>query len=201
MISRELGRLGLGSNFISRSLRRKLDCYIATSEAIRSDLLASGIVPERIQLIPNGVDLGEAEPWTRKASRFLYLGRLSTNIERDVPGLLAAFDKVADRHPDAELAVVGGGDLRESTAQLVKRLKYAHKVLLPGTQPAADWLRWADFFVLPSRRRDYRMRCWRQCRSDCPVLRTTFRQIARLSTTAGAVCSFPSVASINLCPR
>jgi glycosyltransferase involved in cell wall biosynthesis len=38
--------------------------------------------------------------------RFLYLGRLSTNIERDVPTLLRAFDRLASDLSDVELAAV-----------------------------------------------------------------------------------------------
>lgn len=148
----ELYRLGLGADLIARSIRRNLDGYIATTSAMRGDLLASGVPEEAIRLIPNGVDLPKIERWTRKGSRFLYLGRLSTTADRDVLSLLAAFDRLADRRADVELAVVGGGDLFDATALLVRDLKHANRVVLPGTQPAAKWLRWADFFVLPSRR-------------------------------------------------
>ena len=83
---------------------------------------------------------------------FLYLGRLSTNANRDVPALVRAFDHLATTHPDLELAIVGGGDLFEQTRRLVETCAARNRIHLPGFDRPEKWLAWADCFVLPSRK-------------------------------------------------
>jgi glycosyltransferase involved in cell wall biosynthesis len=66
--------------------------------------------------------------------------------------LIRAFDRLADRLPDAELALVGEGDLFVETAALVARTRNQERMRMPGLQNPEPWLQWADCFVLPSRR-------------------------------------------------
>jgi glycosyltransferase involved in cell wall biosynthesis len=84
--------------------------------------------------------------------KFLYLGRLSTNIKRDVPTLIKAFDRLAAGRADLELALVGGGDLFEQTRRLVDVCAARARIHLCGFDVPERWLAWADCFVLPSRR-------------------------------------------------
>jgi glycosyltransferase involved in cell wall biosynthesis len=104
--------------------------------------------------IPNGVDLPDnlAQHESGKvARRFLYLGRLSTNSRRDIPTLIRAFDRVAARHTDIELALVGNGDLFGDTLALVNACVARDRIQVPGFDTPNKWLSWADCFVLPSR--------------------------------------------------
>ena len=151
----EIEKAGLSGGFVASLLRRLIPLWIATTEAVATALHRAGIPTERIRRIPNGVELPVATDAARRQGpvrRFLYLGRLSTNTHRDVPTLIRAFDRLADEIPDAELALVGNGDLFQETAALVARSRNAERIRMPGLQPPEPWLAWADGFVLPSRR-------------------------------------------------
>ena len=151
----ELAAIGVGGNFLSRSMIQDLDHWVATTLAVADSLQKWHVPQERITLIPNGVDIPVMDNQSRKLSaarHFLYLGRLSTNIQRDVPTLIRAFDRLADQTPRVELALVGDGDLYQETADLASRCRNRERIQMPGLQDPEPWLRWADCFVLPSRR-------------------------------------------------
>lgn len=177
-----LNEVGIGGNWLRRLMIRDLDCWIATTQAVRRSLLDWGVAANRITMIPNGVDTdGGSVPRRRisGARRFLYLGRLSTGIQRDVPTLVRAFDRLADQLPDAELALVGDGNRFQETADVIAQCHNRGCIQMPGLQKPDPWLQWADCFVLPSRREGFRMRCWRRWLIACPVLPTTFRRIGK----------------------
>ena len=69
-----------------------------------------------------------------------------------MPTLIRAFDRLADQTPEVELALVGDGDLYQETADLVSQCRNRERIQMPGLQDPEPWLRWADCFVLPSRR-------------------------------------------------
>ena len=146
--------MGFGGDRLTRSMVRNMNCWVATTQAVRDTLLQLTIPTDRIAKIPNGVDLVdrlERSDECRAIRNFVYLGRLSTNIRRDVPTLIAAFDRAADCAPDLRLALVGSGDLYDETRALVKQCKHRHQIEMPGETAAEPWLRWAHCFVLPSR--------------------------------------------------
>ncbi len=149
----ELAAIGSGGPSLVRVMIQRLDCWVATTQAVRDSLLDGGVSPEKIATIPNGVELPPVRNPRRPepARRFLYLGRLSTNTQRDVPALVRAFDRIADELPDAELAIAGDGDLYGETAALAAKARNKARIQMPGTQPPAPWLDWAHCFVLPSR--------------------------------------------------
>ena len=151
----EAAKSGLTGRVIAWAGRFAFTRWVATTQAVKDALLRAGVNSQRIVIIPNGVDLppvrDSARP-SRPVRRFLYLGRLSTNTQRDVPGLIAAFDRLAGEIHDVELALVGDGDLLEPTRSLVARCSHAERITVPGQGDAAQWLTWADCFVLPSRR-------------------------------------------------
>jgi L-malate glycosyltransferase len=146
-------RTGLSGKLVAWLVRRSIQKWIATTEAVEQGLIRAGIPARKIVRIPNGVPL-PAEPVHLPGTirRFLYLGRLSRNIDRDVPTLLAAFDRLARTNPEVELAVVGGGDLLDETVDIAAALASRERIHLPGFDDSARWLAWADGFVLPSRR-------------------------------------------------
>lgn len=151
----EAAKAGLAGRVVARVGRRAFTRWVATTQAVRSALVRAGVDARRIVVIPNGVDLPESPTHpqvARPVRRFLYLGRLSTNTQRDVPGLIQAFDGLADSFADVELAVVGGGDLLVETRALAAGCRNADRIQVPGQGGAAHWLAWADCFVLPSRR-------------------------------------------------
>lgn len=150
----EIARAGVMGRLAAWAGRYAFNHWVATTDAVRDSLVRAGVAAARVVLMPNGVEvLGLDERATnRHVRRFLYLGRLSTNTQRDVPGLLQAFDLVASEYPDAELAVVGGGDLLSDTRQRASVCRHASRIRVTGPGDAGEWLQWADCFVLPSRR-------------------------------------------------
>lgn len=150
----EIEKGGLTGSFVSWLIRVLISNWIATTEAVSQALVRAGINPKRIARIPNGVDLsdiGVSHVGGNSVRRFLYLGRLSTNSQRDVPTLIRAFDRLAVTHSDVELALVGSGDLFEETLTLVNTCGASDRIHMPGLDDSNKWMSWANSFVLPSR--------------------------------------------------
>lgn len=150
----EVARTGVTGRIVARLGTRAFTRWVATTRAVKDALCRADVDERRIVVIPNGVDVVSTvdRQHARPIRRFLYLGRLSTNIERDVPGLIQAFDRLADRMEGVELAIVGGGDLLEQTRAFAAGCRHAQRIQVPGPGVASEWLAWADCFVLPSRR-------------------------------------------------
>ncbi len=151
----EIEKAGVSGRLVTWLIRLLITNWIATTEAVKQALIRGGINQEYIVRIPNGVDLpafSAQHNWRDPVRCFLYLGRLSTNIQRDVPTLIRAFDRLAAQYPDVQLALVGGGDLLEETRTLANKCKACDRIQLPGFGHPDKWLAWADCFVLPSRR-------------------------------------------------
>jgi glycosyltransferase involved in cell wall biosynthesis len=150
----EIENTGASGPLVAWLARRLIQTWVATTAAVEAALIRAGVEPRNIVRIPNGVDLqddlGSGHPVDR-VRRFLYLGRLSRNSQRDVPTLVRAFDRLATNYPDMELAVVGDGDLFEETKRLAQSCVARDHILLPGFDGSKKWLAWADCFVLPSR--------------------------------------------------
>ncbi len=141
--------------FVAWLVKSFVGTWVATTGAVEEALRRAGVAPERIVRIPNGVDLPSGQkdlPGSGLVRRFLYLGRLSTGANRDVPTLIRAFDRLARIHREIELAIVGGGDLLEETRQLVASCETRERIYTPGFGQSDKWLAWTDCFVLPSRR-------------------------------------------------
>jgi glycosyltransferase involved in cell wall biosynthesis len=134
---------------------------IAVSRAVESHLRETGLVtPEKIVLIPNGVDLSSFDPrghsFPESASRsgsFVIgcAGRL--RAEKGQAVLLAAFSRLAHARADARLEIAGEGPLRGALEGQARRLQVAEKVRFLGHvrhgAMAATLAGW-DLFVMPS---------------------------------------------------
>lgn len=150
----EMGRQGFMNRLLVPIGRRIFTRWVATTQAVADALGRAGVDSRRIVVIPNGVDLvPDKLAWRpRPVRRFLYLGRVSANADRDVAGLLHAFDIAAAQVPDAILAVVGDGDQLDAARCEAAACTHAERIQLPGTGDSRHWLDWADCLVLPSRR-------------------------------------------------
>ena len=115
------------------------------------------VLPDRITVIPNGVDPafyrppsdGEERTAQPRVLRMLYVGRL--DVEKCVQRLVDAMTHVSS---DVELVIVGEGSLRDEITRQISRLGLSN-VKLVGVARGAElvrWYRWADAFVLPSDR-------------------------------------------------
>jgi len=139
---------------IARFVRAVVPRWVAISDAVEQELLKAGVRRSRISRIPNGVEVPKSlsdRDRVPNVRKFLYLGRLTRSANRDVPTLISAFAKLASKHKDLELALVGGGDLLDHTRSLVEATSVSARIHMPGFDDPAKWLTWADCFVLPSR--------------------------------------------------
>jgi glycosyltransferase involved in cell wall biosynthesis len=134
---------------------KNYDAVIVFSEGQRKMLIEYGVSPQCVRVIPNGVDVVTYSPAPSDYKQAIhasvlvaYVGRLDP--EKNVPDLLAAFQKVDPPH-DHKLVIVGNGmDL----AQLRRKASGDHRVILRGyvgdLRERLRILRAADIFVLPS---------------------------------------------------
>ena len=111
-------------------------------------------VQKRTRIIPNPA-MVTGEPGVPVASNghartMIAMGRLVPQKGLDL--LLQAFARVADKHPDWSLEILGEGQLRGELEALTQSLGLRERVRLPGTtkEPHAK-LRSADLFVMSSR--------------------------------------------------
>lgn len=121
---------------VEASLREKLPsagALVALSREMSEELVALGIAPQKIRILPNAVDAARfaASPEKRQAVRaglgiaenaFVFLCVARNHPQKDFPTLLAAFRGVRRRNPQRDVhLVIAGRDaegLRSQTADL-----------------------------------------------------------------------------------
>ncbi len=143
--------------------RRWSDAFITISPDIYDELLHNGLAKDKLWNIRNGVDVQHFSPASAAARAELrqslglpqrptvvFTGRLVH--EKGIDVLLAAWQGVARRLPDAQLVIVGEGDLRSGFETQAQELGIRDAVrFVGGCDDVAPYLRAADAFVLPSR--------------------------------------------------
>ncbi|MBQ3194491.1 MAG: glycosyltransferase [Oscillospiraceae bacterium] len=111
-----------------------------------------GMVPERIPVIYNGVDLSRCmvkESYESETLTLVHVGRF--NEQKNHKGLLEAFQKILAVCPDCRLNLLGDGELRESVEAYADALGIAQQVSFLGSQSNVyPYLNEADIFLLPS---------------------------------------------------
>jgi PEP-CTERM/exosortase A-associated glycosyltransferase len=150
------------SRALETAVLRRVHHVIAICEGIRAEVISRGIPPERITVVPNGV---EAE-WLERRARatdlaaqlelgagpvFGYIGSFSRY--EGLPFLIGAMPELLARFPGARLLLVGGGRDEEAVRAAARRAGSA--VVLPGRVPqerVRDLFTLLDVFVLPRRR-------------------------------------------------
>jgi glycosyltransferase involved in cell wall biosynthesis len=131
------------------------DRIVAINEEIIAELREVGVPPERIVVIPNGVEIdGDYKRDYRLDSNVtvVFVGRLHPQKGLDV--LLPAFKQVICSRPDLgwRLWLLGDGPLRTELEMMTKQLGIAQKVKFWGrVNDVSAYLAQADMFVLPSR--------------------------------------------------
>jgi glycosyltransferase involved in cell wall biosynthesis len=161
-IESALHRAGSWSRLLGRLHRQVNACVVTTGSAF-AEAVRFGIPANRIQQIPNGVDLDEFAPATgeekaliktrlglQRALVVIYCGRLTS--EKNPDGLLEAWRIVAQDVGNVELVLVGDGPLRPLLENSVRNSHHSDSVRLVGIQSqVVSWYRAADVYVLPSR--------------------------------------------------
>lgn len=152
---------------VENLISRQASAYIAISREIAGQLVEQGFYPERIERLPNGVDMkrfftvnSQAEtdalrdklklPIAKKI--VLYSGRLINRKGYDL--VLAAWPRIYAACPDAHLVVVGGGSNKsvEALKQLDAGLRGATVTYVGSVTDPAPYLAACDVYLFPSRR-------------------------------------------------
>ena len=171
-----------------RRLARMAAACIAITEGERVDFAECGVLPERVVVIPNGIDpaeyrLDDAQVAVAQfrqmsgvgESRFLlFLGRLNPIKGPDL--LLEAFSQLASKVPDIHLVFAGPDDgmretLETSAAVLNLRERVHFSGFLGGSDKVAA-LHAATLLVIPSRREAMSIVVLEGGICGCPVLFT-----------------------------
>lgn len=148
-------RRGLGGPAPVRRLQtlacRAAHRMVANSRAAANQLVAQGVPPRHIDLIPNGIDVSmfpvrDDRPRPRK---IVMVARLFPEKRIDV--LIAAVPAVLARYPDVEFQIVGEGPCRQQLVDQARNAGVLAQVHLMGHRddvPAI--LATSDLFVLSS---------------------------------------------------
>ncbi len=122
-----------------RELFNYASALIAVSRSMVNRLVALGATPSRVHLVPYGVDTAHFHPGDPGAAppHFIGIGRF---VDKKAPYLtLLAFQKVALKHREARLTLVGDGPLRETCLEMVHVLGLTGRVDMPGVK-TPDWI-------------------------------------------------------------
>lgn len=128
------------------SVLRECECFIALSSAIERELLDVGVPQERIERLPNAVEVPASPIEIRPIAKCaIYVGRLEER--KRLGDLIDAFHLVRETHGDAELHLVGDGAGRAGLQQRTSSARFHGSVDDPQRLLAQ-----ADLFVFPSER-------------------------------------------------
>jgi glycosyltransferase involved in cell wall biosynthesis len=158
--SRLLSRRQRLYHLADRWALRRYPRVIAVAEATAGRLRSIGVRPERITVIPNGIDLdawrplpqgSPPPPGLRPGRRVVgAVGRLS--IDKDMDTLIRALARLGASRPDLDLVLVGDGPESARLRALARSEGVADRVLFLGHRADLRELYAAmDVFVLSSR--------------------------------------------------
>jgi glycosyltransferase involved in cell wall biosynthesis len=160
LLSRRIG-FPLQKNFVSRARYRTVERFIANSKDVAQSLIKSGIAPERISIVNEGVEISPlTTPEQRKSARqhwrvqeneFLF-GCVSVFVpEKGQRHLIEALPAVRTAHPEVRLLLAGDGACRADLEALAKQIGQTDAVLFPGfVNNVAQVYAALDAFAFPS---------------------------------------------------
>lgn len=163
-VSAITARLPAGGGLLRRLLARayrRADALVAISAGVAEDASRTlGLDRERIEVIPNPVDLaaiGAAaaaplqDPWLVPDAPPVLLAVGKLRPQKDLPTLLTAFAELRRRRP-ARLVILGEGPERARLEEMARRLGVEADLRLPGFEPNPfAWMARASLFILSSR--------------------------------------------------
>jgi glycosyltransferase involved in cell wall biosynthesis len=131
---------------LSTSYANRCDLVIVPTKQMKDILLKNG-VRTWIERLPTGIELGRFEGVSSRALRqihgleertriLLHVGRLAK--EKNIPFLIEAFKKIAERVPSTVLVVVGYGPFEAELRKLVGKSGLGEKIILCKTDRRSD---------------------------------------------------------------
>lgn len=160
LFSRRIG-FPLREGWVSRARYEAVERFLANSKQVAQSLLDCGIVPERISIVNEGVEITQLPSlerrsrarsrWGAEDHEFLF-GCVGVFVpEKGQRHLIEALAEVRRSHPQARLMLAGDGHCRGELEALAKRLGQSEAVLFPGfVNEVAEVYEALDAFVFPS---------------------------------------------------
>jgi len=159
----QFSKLHLIKPQIKYALKRS-SAVISVCNALKTEMCELGIAEEKIDVIPNGIDVNRFvisdPPYERKFLEFtdsekviLSVGGLIPRKGHDI--VIRALLTILRIHQNCKLVIIGDGPERNNLASLAKALGLSSRVQLAGPQPNSELQRWynaADVFCLASSR-------------------------------------------------
>ncbi|MDO9219594.1 MAG: glycosyltransferase, exosortase A system-associated [Thiobacillus sp.] len=133
---------------------KNADAVTVICEGLRADLVARGIAPDKITVIPNAVDIdkfsvgGKADPELKMklglgTSRVLgFIGSFYAYEGLDL--LLDALPRILKQIPDVKVLLVGGGPQERALKKQVMALDLKERVIFTGRVPHDEVNRYYD---------------------------------------------------------
>lgn len=161
---------------------QKCQHVVAPSPSIKEMIEETYGITERVTVIPTGIDLEPYQSangrsirakreWSDQKKVIISIGRLAA--EKNFETLIQAFAIVAQKHPDAILAIIGDGPDSGSLRKLAKNLGVIDRVDFVGQIPfdlVPDYLKAADFFAFASTTETQGLVTLEAMAADLPVI-------------------------------
>lgn len=164
---------------------RVTDAVVTVCEAARRDLLARGIAPGKLVVVPNGIRVEAFTPASddararlaarlglRADSRLVgFVGRL--NPAKDPATLIRAFARAAGDRPEAALVLTGDGPLRGALEEVARATGLANRIVFLGDRgDVRELLPAFELFALSSLTEGYSIALLEACASALPIVAT-----------------------------
>ena len=132
-----------GAERVARQVFAAARALVAVSDGVASFLRAQGAAPERVHVVPNGVDparFPESVLPSRPADPGVFtVGFVGTlKAWHGLPQLAEAFHRLHDSHPATRLLIVGDGPEREDLVRDLAARGLSGSALLCGAVPPAE---------------------------------------------------------------
>jgi len=115
--------------------------FIAVSQSTKEELVKRfGVDPDRIAVVPNGVDLEKYKPGPKDPKpTILWVGRIKKY--KNLDHLLKAYKVVKQEIPDAQLIIIGTGEQEQKMKELARELELRDVYFL-GKVSEKEKIRW-----------------------------------------------------------
>jgi glycosyltransferase involved in cell wall biosynthesis len=148
---------------IAKRIFKKADTIVCVSEYEKRLIAKNFVSADKIQVIPNGINLDEISKFRWNPTSFrpklTYAGRLERR-QKNVDKLIYALDLLTQKYGvDSELLIIGCGPYATDMIKLVKKLKLEKRVTWKTWLPRHDYLKEiasSHLFIMPS---DYECYC------------------------------------------
>ena len=101
------------------------------SQTSKEDLIKAGMQPERILVIPNGVNIEEYRvSINKKPFQVCYIGRIL--FYKNLDTVIKAFKKVISNQPSSKFVIAGKGPYEQNLKELTSRLGLEKNIIFAG---------------------------------------------------------------------